>query len=190
MQTPSIARYTILSALISGLCLVISMGGLIACGGAGSGGSDTSLDTPTTRIRTAGSYQMVFDLMQRKGHDDMVKIMGGQSSISGPIGPAQSHYVILTVMSTSERGKTITDATVSFEIDGPGGTSATGGHVLSGKGMHHHALGFAGGEAGEYTVTVNLERGEDRLSETVEFDLPLPAADDSAGHQHDHEHKH
>ncbi len=183
MQTSSIARLTILTALLSAL-----LTGLSACGG-DSSGDDTSLDTPATRIRTAGTYQLVFDLMQRKGHADMVKIMGGQSSISGPIGPDQSHYVMLTVMSTSERGKTITDANVSFEIEGPGGASATGGHVLSGKGMHHHALGFAGGESGEYTVTVHVERGEDRLTETVEFDLPLPAAD-SAGHEHGHEHKH
>lgn len=172
------------------LSLLLLISTAIACGGDSAGSSDTSLDTPGTRIRTAGSYQLVFDLMQRKAHDDMVKIMGGASAISGPIGAAQSHYVMLTMMSTSERGKTITDAEVSFEIEGPGGAASQGGHVLSGKGMHHHAVGFAGGDAGEYTVTANIKRGEDRIVETVEFALPIPTDEKGGDGSGDHKHSH
>lgn len=170
-------------ALTIGLGLFTFSG--VACGGEASDGVDTSLDTPTTRIRTVEKMQAVFDLVPKSAHDDMMEMMGGPDSIKN--GDAHhgdhtagghhdhsgdSHFVMLTLMDPTNRGAAITDADVSFRIKSPANQElAQGGHVMSGKGMHHYAVGFVGKEKGEYTVEAQIQRGGATHTQTVRFEI-------------------
>jgi hypothetical protein len=105
----------------------------------------------------------------------MLEMMGGPAAIvSGEAGAteAETRYVLLTLMDTGARGATITDANVRFTVNGPDGAPlAEGGHVMSGKGMHHYAVGFAGEATGTYRVTANIERGAESYTPVVEFEV-------------------
>lgn len=151
---------------------------ITACGGESNDGPDTSLDTPTTRVRTLENIQAVFDLMPKQAHNDMMEMMGGPDSIRHDDHAMHSdhtndsHFVMLTIMDVAARGATITDADVAFSVTGPDGQSlAEGGHVMSGKGMHHYAVGFAGGEPGTYKIGTKITRGEKTYTETVQFEI-------------------
>lgn len=142
----------------------------LACGEAGP---DTSLDTPTTRIRTIENIQAVFDLIPADAHRDMMEMMGGAESISHEHAlHVGSQYILLTLTDVGARGATITDADVQFAITGPDGKSlAEGGHVMSGKGMHHYAVGFDGKTSGTYQVQATITRGGKTVTQTVAFDI-------------------
>lgn len=179
MQTKRYNHMQSFKSIAIGLALAAVLASGASCGGDAQSEVDTSLDTPTTRIRTLGKMQAVFDLMPKSAHDDMMDMMGGPESISHGEGGGHdhhgdSHFVMLTLMDVADRGATITDAQVSFIVNGPNGKSlAEGGHVMSGKGMHHYAVGFAGGEAGVYKVDTRIERGGESYTQAVEFELPV-----------------
>jgi hypothetical protein len=154
---------------------------ILACGG---DGVDTSLDTPTTRVRTLDKIQAVFDLMPKSAHDDMMEMMGGPDSISHgddevhdhhAMHAGDSHFVMLTLMDVGARGAAITDADVEFHVRGPDGKTLTrGGHIMSGKGMHHYAVGFPGAPGGAYEIETKIARAGKTYTQSVEFEIGAP----------------
>ncbi|MCR9141007.1 MAG: hypothetical protein NXI24_01960 [bacterium] len=175
-STRGLAR---ISGAVACFALVFSA---FACGGETNEAVDTSLDTPTTRIRTVDKMQAVFDLMPKSAHDDMMEMMGGADSVKtagdehahhgGHDHAGDSHFVLLTLMDTANRGAAVTDAEVSFRVLGPGNQElAQGGHVMSGKGMHHYAVGFVGKDSGQYTVEAQIKRGGVSYDQSVQFDI-------------------
>ena len=131
-----------------------------ACGEDAGSDQGSMNDTPTTKIRQVENVQIVFDLLEKQAHDNMMEMMGGEHAVHmhAEEGNAEhtmhesmsrSHFIMVTLMNAGQGGGTITDAQVNFTVSGPDGAQlAEGGHVMSGKGMHHHAVGFDASRAG------------------------------------------
>lgn len=122
------------------------------------------MDMGNTKVVKAGDYQVAFDLMDKKMHDDMMKDMKHDMKDMGT-----THYILVTVSDVHK--KVIKDAKVFINVKTPDGTiDKKMGMVMEGGGMFHYGSGFNMQTAGTYHVTANLIVNGNKLEAKTMFD--------------------
>ena len=136
------------------------------------GSHSHAMDMGNTKVVMAESYQLAFDLMDRKAHHHMAEMMKlDPAKMEKKFAKESNRVIALTVMKKPEN-KLIKDAKVSLTVTDPAGkTTPLTTHVMEGAGMFHYGADFAMKAKGDYKVDAAITTGEKQVKATTSFTL-------------------
>ena len=104
-----------------------------------------------------GQHHQMMDSMKMDRHDRNRK--------------NDDRHIMITVLD-SKSNKTLSDATVTLDMKGPGGNSLeVNPSEMKNDRMHHLGYSFANAGEGTYTATIKVQNGSDSETREVTFEL-------------------
>ena len=122
---------------------------------------------PKSRVVDHDGLRFALDLLTAADHDRMASMM--EVTMTGKGKP--DYYVSLTTIDVGSQ-KMVRAEAVSMTITGPDGSPVSEpAHLMEGRGMVHHMVGFQKKKPGVYTVNMEAQVRGVSHKHTVSFDI-------------------
>lgn len=133
----------------------------VSCSKGDSSGHHGMMQMENIKIVKLADQQVSFELMDKKAHDKMAKMMKMDHEKMAMHGDKDSdHFIAISVLKGTDKSP-VKDAEITAKVTGPDGKSVTKkGHIMEGGGMFHYAIDLKMKEKGTYEISADIKTGE------------------------------